>query len=202
MKEIKDRLVCLVCVSLLFACGNTPKTSTNLTLSESNQNSASTLFLSDKPTTDIDTTSIETEVRTRVTAIYDTIFSWYIVHVEDTAYKDFDTEEYLSDNYMSIMQQVLQHDSKLEGEIGFFESDHWVQGQDWCKDLAMQIDSVERVDTQHAYCHIQIQNGGNKTPLTLSLVRQKTEWYIDDFIYKARQCSEKELMLMYLSDSE
>jgi len=141
-------------------------------------------------------------VRSQVTTIYDKIFGWYIAHVDSMEMTNFDTGEYLSEDYLKLYRQVERCDSELLGEIGFFDGDHWIQGQDWSSDLNMQILRVEVMDAENARCNVLIHNGGSDTPLVLAVVRQGNRWYIDDFIDEARGYSEKEEMRKYLSFSK
>ena len=178
---------------LFLACGNTQKGGNNTagveTGNECSADSVSSGY------TEEDT--VEDMVRAQVTSIYDKIFGWYIAHVDSMDITDFDTEEYLSEDYMKLYRQVVQHDSEL-GEIGFFDGDHWIQGQDWSSDLSMQIGRVEVMDAEHACCNVLIHNGGTDTPLVLAVVRQGDKWYIDDFMDEPRDYSEKEEMRKYL----
>lgn len=182
---------------LLLACGNTQKGGTNTARVENgiecSTDSVSSGYTGEDP--------IEDMVRAQVTTIYGQIFGWYIAHVDSMEMIDFDTEEYLSEDYMKLLRQVAQHDNEL-GEIGFFDGDHWIQAQDWSSDLNMQIERVEVSDSKHARCNILIHNGGSDTPLVLAVVRQGDRWYIDDFIDEARDYSEKEEMQKYLQEED
>ncbi len=189
------RKLCALCFTLLLlACENKQKEGSNADGTRNgNECSADSVSYSN-----IEEDMAEEKVRTRVTNIYDKIFGWYLSHADSVGIVSFDTDDYLSEDYLKLYRQVKERDSKLEGEIGFFDGYHWIQGQDWSNDLSMQIERVEVVDANHARCNVLIHNGGCDTPLILSMVRQKEIWYIDDFIDKARNYSETEQMQKYL----
>lgn len=126
--------------------------------------------------------AIRTEVAERVTAIYDEVFGWYRTHLDDTDVPDFDTDSRLATDYLQTLKAVRKHDAQLEGEMGFFDHDHWIQAQDWDADLGMRIDSVSVMAAEHAAAWITIHNCGTDTPLLLELMQEKDKWNINDFI--------------------
>ena len=154
-------------------------------------------------------TGVKEEVEARITAIYEEVFGCYLAHVDDYCECDFDTPEILSQDFFALSQKVLHHDSEL-GEIGFKDSDHWVQGQDWNIDLAMKLMRTDVVSDSTAHCHIVIQNCGSKTPLTVVMVKERGCWFIDDFISDfiddssaaPTRLSEKTLMQNYLAETD
>ncbi len=131
--------------------------------------------------------------------IYSDVFGWYDRAADDIALMDrqpnFDSL-YLSSSYLSLKQQVEKVDSAdgAEGMIGFFDSDHWICGQD-VADPSYVIKSVEENDGKGS-AKIQIKNCGTTTELKVTLVLEKSNWKIDDFVLDGR--SEKESMKRYV----
>ena len=189
------KLCILCCALLLLACGNKQKEGADADGTR-NENECSADSISHS---NLEKDMVDEIVRVRVTNIYDKIFGWYLTHADSVGIVSFNTDEYLSEDYMKLYRKVMEQDSELKGEIGFFDGDHWIQGQDWGSDLNMQIEHIEIVDSNHARCKVRIHNGGSDTPLILSIVRQKENWYIDDFIDQTRDYSEKEQMQKYLN---
>ena len=182
----------LLSALLLMACGNnTPNRHVdNDTLAKEE--------VVDNPSIREETvdSEVEADVRKRITAIYDHIFGQYLT-TDLPFYAD--TCGYLSASYMKLYEQILEKDS-LQEDIGFFDGDHWIMGQDWDKDLAMRIDSVQVESRSRATCYITITNCGSSERVTLPLVKEEGEWRIDDFILPALSSSEKKNMQAYLNE--
>ncbi len=131
--------------------------------------------------------------------IYSDVFGWYDRAADDISLMDrqpnFDSL-YLSSSYLALKQQVEKADSAdvAEGMIGFFDSDHWICGQD-VADPSYVIKSVEENDGKGS-AKIQIKNCNTTTELKITLVLEKGNWKIDDFVLNGR--SEKESMKRYV----
>lgn len=140
------------------------------------------------------------DVEQRVRGIYDEVFGWYLAHVNVYSQNDTDHDKFYSKDYRQTISDVASVDAESE-DIGFFDYDHWIQGQDWDKDLAMEFDYVEIQDVRHARAHIRITNCGTQSPLVLAMVKEDGQWFIDDFITPAPDCcSEKAGMKKYLKE--
>lgn len=126
--------------------------------------------------------AIKAEVSERITAIYDEVFGWYRTHLDALEKPDFNTDRFLAKDYMQTLRAVQKKDAKLEGEIGFFDYDHWIQAQDWSTDLSMRIDSMHVVSPTFVATWITIHNGGTDTPLLLEMAPEGKTWCINDFI--------------------
>jgi len=139
----------------------------------------------------------------RIDSIYSEIFKAYLQATDKEAIPnmaDFD-RKYLSKAYLHEDSIITELDEKHVGEIGFRESDHWIQGQDWDRDLAYSIDSIHKVDDA-VIAYLTITNCGTKTPLCLRVVKDIVEgWKIDDFITTFEDgdiVSERERMKEYI----
>lgn len=142
------------------------------------------------------------DVERRVREIYDEIFGWYIAHADEPCANDFDNETYFSKDYWQTLYSVIRLDTDNDGTF-FFDYDHWVQGQDWDKDLALSIDSVEKKDDSHALVHARITNCGTTVPLDLAMALESDRWVIDDFISPQNgHRSEKADMKEYIKTKE
>ena len=137
-------------------------------------------------------------VEKRVREIYDEVFGWYLAHVDDPCENDFNDKIFFSKDYWKILSDVICEDTESK-EIRFFDYDHWIQAQDWDKDLALHIDSVKVIDDHHAFVHTHITNCGSKSSLIIAMLYEEDTWYIDDFIRPDfDNSSEKASMKLYM----
>ena len=152
-------------------------------------------------TSDTDTVQlmdVRTKVEKRVREIYDEVFGWYLAHVDDPCKNDFDDKKFFSKDYWKVLSDVIRADTESE-ELGFFDCDHWIQAQDWDKDLALHIDTVKLTDDHHAFVHSHITNCGSKSSLIIAMIFEEGAWFIDDFIRPdIDNPSEKENMKVYI----
>jgi hypothetical protein len=85
--------------------------------------------------------------------------------------------------------------------MGFWDYDHWVQGQDWCDDLASRVDSVKE-EQDKAMVFVTITNCSSQQQLALRIVNEGEKTLkIDDFIVfseDGKSRSEREEMGLYL----
>lgn len=91
------------------------------------------------------------------------------------------TEKYCTADWERIVSDVMARDSRYPGEIGFFEADYWIQGQD-CDGLSIRKLALEERSGDNASVTFDLVNLGSVTPMRLLLVREEGRWRIDDFI--------------------
>lgn len=91
------------------------------------------------------------------------------------------SREYCSSEWNDLLSKVDESDSRHPGEIGFFDSNYWVQGQDW-EDISISDLVLERITDGNASVSFTLHNLGFKTPMKLVLVWENGEWLIDNFI--------------------
>ena len=128
----------------------------------------------------------EAYLRERVTAIYDDVFGVY--NENNTAnglsvigLRNFE-KDYCSDDFNKVLKQVLEYDEEhSKDEIGYFEGDYWIQGQDW-DNLKMEIVSVTEFTDNAAKVRVNITNFGHEELVELPMVFERDDWYIDSFI--------------------
>lgn len=153
---------------------------------------------------------VKKEVADRVTAIYDEVFDWYRNHPEALSTPDFDTDRFLSKDYMRTLRAVRKKDASLEGEVGFYDYDHWLMAQDWSADLSYNLDSVQASYAGYAAAWLTIHDGENSRAVWLEMRPENGEWRIDDFMslsvkkfdesLKDNFSSEKFQMKLYLGE--
>lgn len=133
-------------------------------------------------------------------AIYAQVFAWYTKAEKDISLlskrPDFEAR-YMSTSYNSILKRVRKIDDKLaaDGYLGFFESDHWVCGQDF-QDIAAKVN--EGVMKGGRYCAtVSVINLGESHEVGVEMVKENGKWLIDDMLFSG--VSEKNSMQRYLA---
>lgn len=123
----------------------------------------------------------------RVTAIYDDVFGVY--NENNTAnglavisQRNFE-KDYCSKDFNDVLKQVEDYDKEHaeEDDLGYYESDYWIQGQDW-GDLSMKIESISELKENSAKVRVIITNFGEEELVELPMVFERGDWYIDNFI--------------------
>ena len=106
--------------------------------------------------------------------------------------KDGDSD-FLTTEYKTLLKR--EQEVTPDGEIGYIDSDHWIQGQD-SENPSMTVQSVEISDLR-AIAKVKIYNFGYSTDVELVLIKERGDWYIDDFI--GMYGSEKEGLKDYIA---
>lgn len=116
----------------------------------------------------------------RLDAIYKHVLSSYGGH-DDLNYgmptEDFDSI-YCSTDYNATMDRIF--DLADEDEV-VVEADHWIQGQDWQQPMSCRVLKVYDINGDAAKADVVVHNFSDHQ-LTLVLVYERGNWYIDDFI--------------------
>ena len=132
--------------------------------------------------------------------IYEQVFAWYMKAEKDISLlsktPDFEAR-YMSSSYNDILKKVRKLDDKLaaDGYVGFFESDHWVCGQDF-QDIKAKV--KEGVMKGDRYCTtVSVKNLGESHEVAVEMVKENGKWLIDDMLFSG--VSEKNSMQRYLA---
>ena len=142
-------------------------------------------------------------IEKRLCAIYSDVFGWYTRAEKDVSIlnemPNFDSL-YLSADYKTLIRKIQDKDRPIEeqGEIGFFDSNHWICGQDF-QGLLMNIVAISPVKAKKCSANINITNCGTVNRVIVDLVFERGQWMIDDFCIN--KTSEKERMKKYLKNS-
>lgn len=142
----------------------------------------------------------------RVEHIYNKVFAVYARAENDLSVlneTNFDGL-YCSDDWNQTVAKVTEKDSKNDDEIGFFDADYWVMGQDF-SELSISDVAVESINGSRATVVMMLHNCGSATPVRLTMVYERGNWFIDDFCedYDASgpdTASWKNSMLNYLKE--
>jgi len=147
-----------------------------------------------------------TQVVDRVNEIYADVFHYYeylksprsktqLTGIKPPAVK------FCSHDWNELVTQVTTHDatSLNEGEMGFFDADYWIMGQDW-GDLAVSDVHVSSMSDSVATVMLSLHNLGNVTTVRLEMVRERESWRIDNFIDVTNGIDWKASMEEYLTN--
>lgn len=125
----------------------------------------------------------EAYIRQRLDTIYGHIRQMIAAETEDNRTyisSAFNLDSaYCSSRYYSLMKQALEITNET-GDI-LFDYDHWVCGQDYSKDWHYKIREVSDITDSTATAEMEIINFGNANDLSLSLLYERGDWYIDEF---------------------
>ena len=90
-------------------------------------------------------------------------------------------QNYCSREWNQLSRQINEIDSLYHaGDMGFWEADYWIMGQDWHQ---LSISDVEVLDVNQAEAHVKfmLHNLGSAKPVALTMVKEDGIWKIDDF---------------------
>lgn len=131
-------------------------------------------------------------VQHRVQEIYSDVFKEY--NLEDSLRNldmldgpgasarrgDFN-RNYCSREWNDLSRQIREIDSLYHAdELGFWEADYWIMGQDWHQ-LSISDIEVLNVSPTQADVKFMLHNLGEAKPVALILVKEDGIWKIDNF---------------------
>ena len=88
---------------------------------------------------------------------------------------------YCSAHWNELLAAVEEKDEQSGDELPFFDYDYWIMGQDWDK---LRFDSVAVVEVKDktATVTLNLYNFDTCNHLTLTLVRERNNWFIDNIL--------------------
>ena len=131
-----------------------------------------------------DNSSQQDELTSRVTYIYNSVFDfynrWNENGIPENMGESLDTR-FCSSDWLHYEDRVRDHDDAIEEGIGFFDADFWVMGQDF-QDLSISEVEVKSIEGNKALVDFNLHNCGSVTRVRLEMVKEGSEWKIDNFI--------------------
>ena len=177
-----------------------------------------------RPTTNKDATSaVEAaptdtlsadELVKRVEDIYANVFQ---VYIHEDSLRNLDqlegspvwekrvsfNNDYCTRELNELLRQVGEIDSLYHAEeLGFFEADYWLMGQDWGSDLHISDVNVVSMEGAEAVVEMKIHNLGSLTPVRLKMINEGGLWKIDSFIDADNGFDLKQEMAEYVSNEK
>ena len=105
---------------------------------------------------------------------------------------------YCSAEWNALVKSINENDSiNHQGELGFWEADYWIMGQDW-HELSISDMEVLSLTSTEAAVQFQLQNLGNSKPVALRLLQEDGVWKIDDFLDVGNDFDWKKAMQDYM----
>ncbi len=147
----------------------------------------------------------------RVEDIYTTVFNVYNeedslrnldILMENGVYErraDFEAN-YCSGEWNTLLKKVDEIDSLYhQNEMGFWDFDYWIMGQDW-HNLSISDVKVTTLTDTEATVELGLHNFDKVVPLCLLMKRENGTWRIDDFVDKESGTGFKQDMQDYIKD--
>ena len=141
----------------------------------------------------------------RVSDIYTDVCDTY-----NAAQKDFDFAEalanknfddlYCTTEWNALLSKVNKYDEEQNpDEIGFFDFDYWIMGQDF---MNMSFHDVKVLDMHdnEATVSLTLVNMDSDIELKLSMVYERGDWYIDNFENLPMEFELKNAMKEYIEN--
>jgi hypothetical protein len=101
----------------------------------------------------------------------DTIYSYFNKMDLDSAF--------CSVGYRDLMRQAM--DQMDEDDI-LLDYDHWINAQDYSKDLSARAASIEAFTDSTAIVKVAVRNFGKEGEVVLRMQFERDDWYVDDFL--------------------
>ena len=150
-------------------------------------------------------------VVSRVQEIYDAVFKVYNkedslrnldIQMENGSWESrakFNTD-FCSKEWNDLISKINEIDSLYHsGELGFWEADYWIMGQDW-HNLSISDVKVLSVTPEEATVEFKLHNLDAEYPVSLRMVNKDGNWKIDDFVDVKNDLDWKRSMQEYVTD--
>ena len=149
-----------------------------------------------KTTKQADAPQQPVNVDQRVKEIYDDVAKTYGNDVMPNNLKNL-APLYCSKDWNAMLAAIAEADK--DKDMGFFDADYWVMGQDY-QDISADNIKVERQTEQEATAMLDLHNCGNVIQVRLSLVLEDGQWMIDNFEDVSNGLNWKQAMKEYLEE--
>lgn len=121
------------------------------------------------------------EVKARVKEIYDYICKIYNDSDEGRQGLDDIEQRFCSESWKKEADIIKYIDAQKQGEIGLWNYDFWIQGQDWEKITYKDIKITDVINKNVVRVELTLHNMRDHR-IGLVLVKEHNNWFIDDLI--------------------
>ena len=147
----------------------------------------------------------------RVEEIYGAVFK---VYNEEDSLRNLDIQmengvydqrgdfigNYCSREWNELVNKVDEIDSLYHSdELGFWEADYWIMGQDWHALSISDVKVIEMTETE-ATVELKLHNFDSAKPVSLKMVNENGVWKIDAFVDKEYDLNWKQSMQEYVAE--
>ena len=139
-------------------------------------------------------------IEERVKLIYEAVARCYPEIHDLSPTTDSLDMAFCSTQWQTLVGMVNEKDASSMGGTGFFDTDYWIQGQDWGK-IGISNVKVKVKDDSHADINLDLHNITTKK-VKLQMIFERGEWMIDNFIDETNKVNWKQNMTKYLEEKK
>lgn len=196
MKKLTFIMIAMTAITFV-ACGN--KTTGN-----NDNGDEDSVFMLDGPGSVYEPTEEEVGqyALETVQEVYEAVGQAYCSEDWQTQSNELD-KEYCSKDWNATVKAVIEKDNQNPEEMGFFDADYWVMGQDFSKKIYATDLNLEKLlmdDTPwEAAVTLKLHNF-SEIPVRVNLIYEGGEWKVDDLTDLSNDLDWKKSMKEYLAE--
>ena len=196
MKKLTFIMMAMTAITFV-ACGN--KTTGN-----NDNGNEDSVFMLDGPGSVYEPTEEEVGqyALETVQEVYEAVGQAYSSEDWQTQSNELD-KEYCSKDWNATVKAVIEKDNQTPDEMGFFDADYWVMGQDFSKKIYATDLNLEKLlmdDTPwEAAVTLKLHNF-SEIPVRVNLIYEGGEWKVDDLTDLSNDLDWKKSMKEYLAE--
>ncbi len=196
MKKLTFIMIAMTAITFV-ACGN--KTTGN-----NDNGDEDSVFMLDGPGSVYEPTEEEVGqyALETVQEVYEAVGQAYSSEDWQTQSNELD-KEYCSKDWNATVKAVIEKDNQTPDEMGFFDADYWVMGQDFSKKIYATDLNLEKLlmdDTPwEAAVTLKLHNF-SEIPVRVNLIYEGGEWKVDDLTDLSNDLDWKKSMKEYLAE--
>ena len=196
MKKLTFIMMAMTAITFV-ACGN--KTTGN-----NDNGNEDSVFMLDGPGSVYEPTAEEVGqyALETVQEVYEAVSQAYGSEDWQTQSNELD-KEFCSKDWNATVKAVIEKDNQNPDEMGFFDADYWVMGQDFSKKIYATDLNLEKLlmdDTPwEAAVTLKLHNF-SEIPVRVNLIYEGGEWKVDDLTDLSNDLDWKKSMKEYLAE--
>ena len=196
MKKLTFIMIAMTAITFV-ACGN--KTTGN-----NDNGDEDSVFMLDGPGSVYEPTEEEVGqyALETVQEVYEAVGQAYSSEDWQTQSNELD-KKFCSKDWNATVKAVIEKDNQNPDEIGFFDADYWVMGQDFSKKIYATDLNLEKLlmdDTPwEAAVTLKLHNF-SEIPVRVNLIYEGGEWKVDDLTDLSNDLDWKKSMKEYLAE--
>lgn len=196
MKKLTFMMMAMTAITFV-ACGN--KTTSN-----NDNGDEDSVFMLDGPGSVYEPTEEEVGqyALETVQEVYEAVGQAYSSEDWQTQSNELD-KKFCSKDWNATVKSVIEKDNQNPDEMGFFDADYWVMGQDFSKKIYATDLNLEKLlmdDTPwEAAVTLKLHNF-SEIPVRVNLIYEGGEWKVDDLTDLSNDLDWKKSMKEYLAE--
>ena len=196
MKKLTFIMMAMTAITFV-ACGN--KTTGN-----NDNGDEDSVFMLDGPGSVYEPTEEEVGqyALETVQEVYEAVGQAYSSEDWQTQSNELD-KKYCSKDWNATVKSVIEKDNQNPDEMGFFDADYWVMGQDFSKKIYATDLNLEKLlmddSPWEAAVTLKLHNF-SEIPVRVNLIYEGGEWKVDDLTDLSNDLDWKKSMKEYLAE--